>query len=398
MDLLALREVVERAPLPDLDACRAELEHIRVLRGLLDAREMKVCARLDVLAGEYPSLFPDGEVAAASKTSQRHASRLRLRRKAAGDLPELGAALESGATTGDRLEQVARSMAGLSDSEKARFASHGTELARAAASGSNREFRQLLDAILRRARADDGLSQLDRQRRDTRLRWWTDHDGMWCLHGRFDPVNGALLEGRLRNTRDTLFHHATPDQCPTDQLEKQHFLAAHALLALSEGRGGSGEPDITVLIDEETLMNGPHERTVLDLGLGRFGLPLETIRRWACIGNVTPVVVGADGVRLFLGRETRLANRAQRRALRVLYRTCALCDIPFEHCNIHHVTWYTLHRGPTDIDNLLPLCNRHHRLAHEGGWHLHLAPDRTLTITTPDGTVRAHGPPRTRAA
>ena len=56
--------------------------------------------------------------------------------------------------------------------------------------------------------------------------------------------------------------------------------------------------------------------------------------------------------------------RAQRRALRVLYRTCALCDVPFEHTQAHHVSWYGFQQGLTDIDNLLPLCNRHHREQH----------------------------------
>jgi len=73
-----------------------------------------------------------------------------------------------------------------------------------------------------------------------------------------------------------------------------------------------------------------------------------------------------------------------------------MCDTPFEHCHIHHASWYTLQHGPPDIDNLLPLCNKHHHLVHEGGWQLHLAPDRTLTTTTPDGTIRITGPPRIR--
>jgi hypothetical protein len=154
-----------------------------------------------------------------------------------------------------------------------------------------------------------------------------------------------------------------------------------------------------VLIDAKTLFDGrPHDHTILDIGLGRFGLPVETVRRWACLGTITPVVVAADGVRLHLGRETRLANRAQRRALRVLYRTCALCDVPFEHTQAHHVSWYERQHGSTDIDNLLPLCSRHHHLVHEGGWQLHLAPDRTLTIIRPGGHTSTHAPPLAQAA
>jgi hypothetical protein len=70
--------------------------------------------------------------------------------------------------------------------------------------------------------------------------------------------------------------------------------------------------------------------------------------------------------------------------------------VPFEHTQIHQVTTYVLEQGLTDSDNLVPFCKRHHHLAHEGGWLLHLALDRTLTITKPDGTTiharREQGP------
>ena len=54
--------------------------------------------------------------------------------------------------------------------------------------------------------------------------------------------------------------------------------------------------------------------------------------------------------------------------------------------------------GLTDIDQLIPICNKHHHLVHEGGWQLHLAPDRTLTITQPGGNITTTGPPTIRAA
>jgi len=42
--------------------------------------------------------------------------------------------------------------------------------------------------------------------------------------------------------------------------------------------------------------------------------------------------------------------------------------------------------GPSDLDNLLPLCENHHHLVHEGGWTLTMTPDRVATWTRPDGT------------
>jgi hypothetical protein len=100
-----------------------------------------------------------------------------------------------------------------------------------------------------------------------------------------------------------------------------------------------------------------------------------------------------------LGRTTRLANRAQRRALRALYPTCAItgCPVRFAACKIHHVTSWE-DGGLTDLVNLLPLCATHHHAVHDLGWHLTLATDRTLTIDFPDGTTTRTGPPRRHAA
>jgi hypothetical protein len=102
---------------------------------------------------------------------------------------------------------------------------------------------------------------------------------------------------------------------------------------------------------------------------------------------------------LNLGRSTRLANRAQRRALRGLYATCAIpgCGVRYDHCKLHHVIWWR-HGGCTDLDNLLPVCSRHHHNIHDADWTITLGPNRQLTIRYPDGTVQTTGPPTIRAA
>jgi hypothetical protein len=96
----------------------------------------------------------------------------------------------------------------------------------------------------------------------------------------------------------------------------------------------------------------------------------------------------ATGDPLRTGRDLRLANRAQRRALRAMYRSCAHpgCRVPFADCFIHHVTpWED--EGPTDLTNLLPLCGRHHHQIHEGGWRLTIDPARTLRWYRPGGRL-----------
>ena len=162
--------------------------------------------------------------------------------------------------------------------------------------------------------------------------------------------------------------------------------------------GRAGSIDLSVLIDATTLLEGVHQHSVIDCGLG-IELPVETLRRMACCAEITPIIVGADGVHLELGRTTRLANRAQRRALRAMYRGCAIpgCCVGWDYVVIHHLHWYR-NGGPTDISNLLPLCSKHHHLAHEGRWQLTLDPARNLTILRPDGTRMTTGPPTVLAA
>jgi hypothetical protein len=80
-----------------------------------------------------------------------------------------------------------------------------------------------------------------------------------------------------------------------------------------------------------------------------------------------------------------------------MYATCAIpgCCEAFNKTRIHHViAWED--GGPTDIELLVPLCDKHHHAVHEGGCTLRLAPDRSLTITHPDGTTRSTGHPHER--
>ena len=392
MDVGRIRWLIEAGALDDVAACRAELAAITSVRAVLAARELRVTQRLDDLSADT-----EGELATHTKSTASKAGKVRRRKKTCDDVPQLGEALAEGETTEAHVDAVGRALADLSGEDQARLAGCGDEIRAKAAELAEAAFREWLARKVREVRTEDGLRRLERQKAAARAKTWTDQDGMLNLHAKFDPETGIGLNGRLRNTIEAMFHSGVPEGAPLDPFERQQWLAAQALAALicGEATGGSGIPDIAMVVDIETLIHGEHAGTRLDLGA--FGLPIETIRRWACIGDITPVIVGADGTRLLLGRTTRLANREQRRALRVLYRTCACCDVVFEHCQIHHVIWFDPD-GRTDIDNMLPLCHRHHHLAHEGGWKLALMADRTLQVKLPNGDIRVHSPPRAMAA
>src|SRR3954463_15557030 len=226
MDFASLRSIVAATDLVDVDICRRELSHVRGVRGMLDAREVEVLARLDELTVDAPAIFPEDELAKAARSSLTKAVKVRHRKDACQRVPELGAALAGGATTGDRVDVLANATIGLKPDELARVAAQGAVIADMAANGTPRQYRETVERIVGQARDDDGLGRLARQRRASRLRWGTTAGGMGNMDGRFDPVRGMELEGRLRNTVDTLLHGTIPDDAPTDPLERLDFLGA----------------------------------------------------------------------------------------------------------------------------------------------------------------------------
>ena len=167
-------------------------------------------------------------------------------------------------------------------------------------------------------------------------------------------------------------------------------------------RGGPsrlGRPEIVVVVDaRQQTLDANGGTPVVDWGLP-VELPPRALEDLFQRADAHPVIVHNGAVlhapgEMNLGRTTRLASRAQRRALRALYPTCAVpaCCVAYEFTKPHHVHYWE-HGGPTDLANLLPVCSKHHHAIHEGGWKLTLRPDRQLTITLPDGTILTTGPP-----
>ncbi len=125
------------------------------------------------------------------------------------------------------------------------------------------------------------------------------------------------------------------------------------------GRGGA---TVMVHLSYEHLQNGLGSAG-LDTGLH---VSAGQARRLACNAGIVPAVLGSRSEVLDLGREARLHNTAQRRALSLTYDSCAAegCDRPFAWCEIHHPHAWS-EGGATDLDNGIPLCGFHHRRVHD---------------------------------
>ena len=349
--------------------------------------------------------FPEKDVADCTRGSLHEATKTKERADTLGHVPSLAEALDTATITAGHVDAVTKVTKSLDDDEqRAELFDRVGGLIGVASEATVEEFRRRLAMEAKNIQRNDGVDRLERQRRATRLRTWTDGEGMLCLSGRFDPITGKRLVARLDAATQALFAEAVPSTCPTDPIEKQHHLQALALERLVAGEapaGRSGRPEYVVVIDA-SQPDGAGGPTV------DWGLPIEVPHRvlfdLTVDGTVHSVVV-RNGVvlhapgQLDLGRSTRLANAAQRRALRAMYRGCAIpgCGVHFDRCKLHHVVWWR-NGGSTDLSNLLPLCAQHHSKVHDAGWDVTLGPDRELRVRFPDGSVRNTGPPSRRAA
>ncbi|MGB0113271.1 MAG: HNH endonuclease signature motif containing protein [Ilumatobacteraceae bacterium] len=390
-------------------ALSAALRASTDLRSFLAASEADLARRLAACTS-----FPEAAIADTSRTSVGSASRTLERSATLDETPELASALDEARITAGHVDVLTRSARGLEPSQRRELFDRVDSLTDVAAAATVEQFGRRVRREASRILADDGIGRLERQRRETRLSTWVDHDGMWMVRGRFDPVTGMRLAARLDAAATTLFAEAAPDTCPSDPIEKQQHLRALALARLVDGPAGtarSGRPEFVAVIDvaagaaDADPGDTPH---VCGRATVTWPIPVEVPQRVladlvsdADVHTVVVrngVVLHAPGA-LDLGRTTRLANRAQRRALRGLYRTCAIpgCSVGYDRCKLHHVVWWR-HGGRTDLSNLLPVCSHHHARIHADGWTIHLTTDRRLTITFPDGSVRNTGPPRRLAA
>jgi hypothetical protein len=380
---------------------RTALQQVCTLQQWVDNCKVALTRKLQILATTTPRIQPQQVLASAANISRIDAFREVSRAKTLGAFPQLEQAFEQGRIGSAHIDAVARATHQLTEDEKAKLASRSDWLNNVATHATPDNFARAVKSEVERIHADGGVTRLERQRRDASLRHWIDREsGMFHIAGRLDPENGLRVIGKLDNTVERLFHAALPDTCPTDDRKHGHLNALAFLELIDAASLGApltagamissphARAEVSVVIDLHTLRSGLHEHSVIRIG-HEAELPLETIRRMACEAEIIPVVLNSKGVVIDIGRASRLATRYQRKAIEAMYSHCAIpdCKVPIAQCQPHHIAYWR-DDGPTNMNNLVPLCPHHHRNVHEGNWRLKLLmPNRALTITYPDGHV-----------
>lgn len=384
----------------------AELEALGLalgsLRTWVEAQLVAVCREGDARRN---TTGRDGrDILAASGALSSHQTRLlHERAELCAALPAVDAAHARGSLSGSHVDALVRACDALGENGAERLAPNVPELLERARRTSPDTFARHVRDLVARLHDDDGVERLQRQKEQARLRWWTARDGMRHFHGVLDPESADTVETALIAELKRLWRSAgeRKTELPPSGTAQREQLAATALVKLIAGsRGKPGTAQVVVVVDLETLTAGLGPGSIHHSSLGT-PLPPESLRRLACDAGVIPVVLGSNGLPLDVGQAARSVTPAQKAALRALYSTCAVadCQVGFDWCQIHHIRHWVRHRGPTDLDNLVPLCSRHHHCVHEGGWELKLLPDRTLKVYLPDGRVHSVShPPRSEAS
>ncbi len=396
------------------------LSDVAGLQRFLQAREIDLNQRLRQLAASKPGVDPEAINARSMGRSAGNAGRAVRRADDAAKAPELKACMDEGRLSGEHLDAFTTALRSLDPRLQPALRSLEADLAAKAVTqrATVEQFRTWLQREVRSIEADDGKQRLERQKRAARCRSWTDpNTGMVMNRLEIDPERGAAFLQRLNDQLEARLRQPRPPDCPTDPIDAMDWQRAQALMDLVTGKASAaGKPEVIVVIDQQTYETGRHAHSRVECGPG-IELPIDTIRQIASRARFVPVVVDSNGtvvlqgepvnsydqiarslqkpVGLDHGRSRRHASARQRRALRAMYRTCAIpgCGRHVSTTEAHHIHWWE-NGGRTDLNNLIPLCRHHHDRLHKDGWRLELARDRSLTVRARDGTVlMATGPP-----
>ena len=201
-----------------------------------------------------------------------------------------------------------------------------------------------------------------------------------------DLVSAALRVGTSGNVA------GEPTRTPAERRAEALGDICQFFLDHQQGtRGGRHRPHLNLVVDLDRRAGGdPAAAWTVD----GTTTSSETISRLLCDSGVHRVVTAGRSTIIDYGTRTQTIPAPLFNALVVRDGHCrwAGCDRPASWCDGHHVHHWE-DGGPTQLDNLVLLCRRHHTRIHRRGWQIELLPDATVEVTGPDGTVETTRPP-----
>jgi hypothetical protein len=220
-----------------------------------------------------------------------------------------------------------------------------------------RAYRETVDPI-EEVRADDDARSLS---------WWYEDDRRLHLEGLLPSEQGAQVVRALERLADRL---------PSDpEAERAYTLdqrRADALVALSS-QAISDDPDsararVNLHVDLAALVARDGSGTI-ECG----GVVHPAVASMLCCDSIVQAIVHGDGGHTVgIGQAARTVPEWLYRQLRERDGGCTFPGCHHSrYVRAHHIWWWEW-GGPTDLDNLVLVCDFHHKLIHLHGWRVEL--------------------------
>jgi len=241
--------------------------------------------------------------------------------------------------------------------------------------------RMLPDSFDRHARRwsrqkliEAGIDPLEQHRRAREARLWVDREtGLGVLMAKLPrPQFEHLRQALEAHYRDRLRQDGTAGRDP-DGVRTPKQRLADAVFELLTNRHATTAESITpqagikakastqlILVAPYGVVDGTNPRGQVEV-IGVGPVPRHILATLTPDTELAGMIFDRRGRPLWLGRNQRLANAAQRLAVAVRDGGCFECGAPMHQCELHHIREWHRDGGPTDVDNLVAVCRRHHR-------------------------------------
>ena len=252
---------------------------------------------------------------------------------------------------------------------------------------------------------EQGLDPLERQRRARESKLWVESEtGLGVVMAKlprpqFEQIRQAIDNHYLHHLRRDSADARDPDEVRTPKqrlvdvvFELLTNRSASSGELLTQAVGINARASTQVIITAEAgVIDGTNPNGKVEM-IGVGPVPPHILQTLSEDTELAGMIYDRQGRVLWLGRNQRLANAGQRLAVAVRDGGCFECRAPMHQCELHHMLEWHRDGGPTDVDNLVAVCRRHHKWLETNNLVVQRTPDGYQTYSRAGRRANAESP------
>ena len=344
-----------------------------------------MCDMTQMLAATKPETDPAEVLRQGARIPTRESKRMAKMAKQLSDMPKVKKWFATGEITRGHVNALTNA------AEKV-----GPEVVDADKTLLEAADRMLADTFDRHARKwsdqkliEQGLDPLERQRRAREAKLWVEKDtGLGVVMAKvprpqFEQMRQAVDNHYMHHLRQDGAHGRSPDKVrtPKQRLADVVFELVTNRNALTgefitETVGIKAKASVQLILTAPVgVVDGTDPNGQVEI-IGVGPVPRQILATLTPDTELAGMIFDRAGRPLWLGRNQRLGNTAQRLAVAIRDGGCFECGAPMHRCELHHIQEWHRDNGPTDVNNLVAVCRHHHK---------RLETNNLIVRRTPDG-------------